>query len=148
QNGIGVAWPDSPVRYQCNWPATPDRIVIASEIGSELSRCRSLETSCRDDSDCNFVCNFFPDDSGCREFFTCIPQPLLQTDPQCGQDTCFCGITNSSIYSQPDPMQPGYNPNEEHAFLEASNTGGSQQAVYALRNDLNDDTTSKPYVLL
>ncbi|MEI6605469.1 MAG: hypothetical protein WCP35_09175 [Verrucomicrobiota bacterium] len=47
-----------------------------------------------------------------------------------------------SIYYQNDASQPGFNPNEEHALL----LGGR---AYALRDDLNDaTTTSKPFVLL
>ena len=46
-----------------------------------------------------------------------------------------------SVYSQPDLTLPGYNPNEEHAFMQ----GG---VLYALRSDLNKSTTSLPYVLL
>ncbi|MEX1116420.1 MAG: hypothetical protein WEB53_14310 [Akkermansiaceae bacterium] len=46
-----------------------------------------------------------------------------------------------SIYRQPDPALPGYNPNEEHGLL----IGGN---VYALRDDLNVPTSSEPFVLL
>lgn len=47
-----------------------------------------------------------------------------------------------SIYNQPDTAMPGYNPNEEHAFLQ----GG---VLYALRTDLNNAATSSAaYVLL
>jgi hypothetical protein len=31
-----LAWPSIPVRYACTWPAQPDRIVIASELGSDF----------------------------------------------------------------------------------------------------------------
>jgi len=50
-----------------------------------------------------------------------------------------------SIYNQPDPGLPGYNPNEEHALV-------IQDVAYALRNDLNTTSgsgyTSDPYVLV
>jgi hypothetical protein len=51
-----------------------------------------------------------------------------------------------TIYRQPDPTQPGYNPNEEHAIL----LGGQ---AYALRDDLNNTNpgpsyTSAPFVLI
>jgi len=49
--------------------------------------------------------------------------------------------TSGSIYRQPDPALPGYNPNEEHALLIDGN-------VFALRDDLNDATSSQPFVLL
>ncbi len=47
-----------------------------------------------------------------------------------------------SIYRQPDPAKPGYNPNEEHALM----SGG---VAWALRDDLNvPDVSSAPYVLV
>ena len=46
-----------------------------------------------------------------------------------------------SIYRQPDPALPGYNPNEEHGLLIAGN-------VFALRDDLKLATSSEPFVLL
>jgi hypothetical protein len=48
---------------------------------------------------------------------------------------------SGSIYRQPDPALPGYNPNEEHGLL----LGGN---VYALRDDLNRPASSQPFVLL
>ena len=44
-------------------------------------------------------------------------------------------------YIQPNSNNPGYNPNDEHAFLAPSDVG---DAFYALRNDL----TSEPFALL
>jgi hypothetical protein len=49
--------------------------------------------------------------------------------------------TSGSIYRQPDPALPGYNPNEEHGLLIDGN-------VFALRDDLNSATSSQPFVLL
>ncbi|HXJ56525.1 MAG TPA: LamG-like jellyroll fold domain-containing protein [Verrucomicrobiae bacterium] len=49
------------------------------------------------------------------------------------------------VYFQTNPNLPGYNPNEEHAFLAATSSG---QGVFALRNDLNRANTSSNYVLL
>lgn len=34
-NDIGVAWPQKAVEYDCRWPGSPRRIIIASEQGSE-----------------------------------------------------------------------------------------------------------------
>lgn len=49
--------------------------------------------------------------------------------------------TSGSIYRQPNPALPGYNPNEEHGLLIDGN-------VFALRDDLNLATSSQPFVLL
>ena len=45
------------------------------------------------------------------------------------------------VYRQNDPDRPGYNPNEEHAFIEDG-------TLWAVRSDLNSAATSKPYVLV
>ncbi|MBK8002248.1 MAG: hypothetical protein IPK15_27050 [Verrucomicrobia bacterium] len=49
------------------------------------------------------------------------------------------------IYVQSNTNLPGYNPNEEHAFFAPSKSG---EGLFALRNDLNSDATSRPFVLL
>ncbi|MEI6647477.1 MAG: LamG domain-containing protein, partial [bacterium] len=49
------------------------------------------------------------------------------------------------VYYQNDITLPGYNPNEEHAFVMASDAG---YVTYALRNDLNLTSSSEPYVLV
>lgn len=57
---------------------------------------------------------------------------------------------DARVYNQPDATQPGFNPNEEHAFLSAA-IGESGDALFALRNDLNRRVTpaaSEPYALL
>jgi probable HAF family extracellular repeat protein len=54
------------------------------------------------------------------------------------------------VYNQPDPDQPGYNPNEEHALLQPS-AEGAGEALFALRNDLNallSPPASQAYALL
>jgi len=62
------------------------------------------------------------------------------------------GFTDLTVYHQPDPNEPGFNPNDEHALLAASNLGNSAPALYALRTDLwdpqNPNETSEPYALL
>lgn len=61
------------------------------------------------------------------------------------------------IYNQPDRSRPGYNPNEEHALIAASQWNASAPvpppAAFALRNNLNvtNETsayTSDPFVLV
>ena len=49
------------------------------------------------------------------------------------------------IYYQNEQGTIGFNPNEEHAFLEAN---GSEYVVWALRNDFNQYGLSKPVVMV
>ena len=56
----------------------------------------------------------------------------------------FAADATPTVYRQPDMSKPGYNPNEEHAFI-ASGAGGYY--AWALRCDLNTAATSKPFVL-
>jgi hypothetical protein len=48
------------------------------------------------------------------------------------------------IYAQNDPAAIGYNPNEEHALMRS---GGGGYVPWAIRCDLNLDTSSRPAVL-
>ena len=50
-------------------------------------------------------------------------------------------LASPTIYSQNDRTRAGYNPNEEHALT----MGGK---VYALRDDLNQADSSRPFVLV
>ena len=50
-----------------------------------------------------------------------------------------------SVYRQPDGTLPGFNPNEEHAFVRA---GGGGYVAWALRCDLNGPASSEPVVLV
>ena len=49
------------------------------------------------------------------------------------------------VYYQNDNTLPGYNPNEEHAFVSGSEGG---YVTYALRCDLNIESSSESYVLV
>ncbi len=60
-------------------------------------------------------------------------------------DGVFESDTTPIVYRQPTKGQTGYNPNEEHAFV-ASGAGGYY--AWALRCDLNEESTSKPFVLV
>ena len=54
-----------------------------------------------------------------------------------------------AVYRQSDPGAPGYNPNEEHAFVGPSfASGAGTLAVFALRDDLNCADSSQPFVLV
>ena len=110
----GLTWPYKAVAYDPQWPASPPRIVVASQLGTE-----GLKNS------------------------TGTTQDLF-TGPQ---------YNAVGVYNQPDPAQPGFNPNEEHALVAPSFLEPSRKAVFALRNDLNQTTpnanyTSSPYVLV
>ena len=54
------------------------------------------------------------------------------------------GVT-PEIYYQNEQGTIGFNPNEEHAFIEAN---GDQYVAWALRNDLNQYGLSKPVVMV
>ncbi len=61
--------------------------------------------------------------------------------------------TNLSLYRQPDVNQPGFNPNEEHAFFAPSQTGSGVEAIFALRADFGSpvdevDADSDPWTLV
>ncbi|MBN2591389.1 MAG: hypothetical protein JXA96_16105 [Sedimentisphaerales bacterium] len=96
-----------------------------------------------------------------------ISWPTLSTNPKLekiviasekgsevyGQNAFNNNYLNVQIYNQPDPVLPGYNPNEEHALFKGSKTVSGGQTIYALRNDLNRTdpngfVTSAPYVLV
>ncbi|MDB6069390.1 MAG: hypothetical protein JWL81_561, partial [Verrucomicrobiales bacterium] len=76
-----------------------------------------------------------------------LPQIVLASN--LGTGSLDSAVANGSVYNQPDPAKPGYNPNEEHALM----LGGRG---YALRDDLNLTTgtttattfTSLPRVLI
>ena len=56
------------------------------------------------------------------------------------------GQVAPEIYWQNDPDAVGFNPNDEHAFLADSPTGG--KIVHALRCDLASESGSQPFVLV
>jgi len=91
-----IQWLSKVVRYNCDWPTTPELMLIDSQTGS-----------------------------GQILFVHATPE----------------------IYNENDPAKLGYNPNYEHAALFPF---GSGIAAFALRCDLNGDSTDKPlpYVLL
>ena len=55
------------------------------------------------------------------------------------------GDTTPKVYVQNDPGKTGYNPNEEHAIVQAGSGG---YVAWALRADLNTDNSSAPGVLV
>ncbi|MGH7788801.1 MAG: hypothetical protein ACRERC_18160 [Candidatus Binatia bacterium] len=175
QNERGIAWPDVATRYACAWPANPDKIVIASGLGSDQGRCGgdslNLGQSCRSDGDCTQpipICLPCPpgtvcgppqgaclgSNRPCSAGERCVPR----CDVQPALDPAV--FPRARVYDQPNREDaagvkvPGFNPNEEHAKLFPSRTGLSSPAVFALRNDLGDpkgsdvNELSEPYVLL
>ncbi len=77
----------------------------------------------------------------------CPAVNVSRVDPgsPCEGNGVFLADSRPIIYRQPDPSLPGYNPNEEHAFI-GSGSGG--YFAWALRCDLNTEETSKPGVLV
>ena len=75
---------------------------------------------------------------------------MLKMSP--GAPVLYSGIVKSDdgvaplVYTQNDASLTGFNPNDEHAFLVDSPTGG--KVVHALRCDLATDETSQPFVLV
>ena len=55
------------------------------------------------------------------------------------------GDKTPKVYAQNDPSKTGYNPNEEHAIVQ---TGAGGYVAWALRTDLNMDSSSAPGVLV
>ena len=53
--------------------------------------------------------------------------------------------TTPRVYAQNDPAEPGYNPNEEHAIVRSGSGGW---VAWALRTDLNMESSSEPGVLV
>ncbi len=111
KNTKTVAWPTLSARYDCQWPASPDKIIVASQLGTEVL--------------------------GQEPF-----DPLV--------------FEQLRIYVQGDVSEPGFNPNDEHAFEAPANAedGGNNSgfsAVFALRDDFTaaeKTQTSDPYVLV
>ncbi|KPA17217.1 conserved hypothetical protein, secreted [Candidatus Magnetomorum sp. HK-1] len=122
-----VSWPYQPTEYSISWPNDGNRIVIASRMGSDGKNEAGID-------------QLYPDiNNENKNYF----------DPARYQDIL--------IYNQPNPLIPGYNPNEEHAIATSSFRHSSAAprpyAAFALRNDLNitannSNYTSDPYVLV
>jgi probable HAF family extracellular repeat protein len=72
-------------------------------------------------------------------------QTLVIANPEGSGPLPDSQYPDKRIYNQPNRALPGFNPNEEHAFLAPTSAG---QGVFALRNDLNRADTSPNYVLL
>lgn len=126
-----ILWPHAARVYIPRWPQTADeglgRIVIASQHGSEGFGAGKVEQLVA-----SAITNFVPDGKGGTT--TSVVPATYTYDPS--------RIQNPSIYVQPNPVLPGYNPNEEHALMAPSlryaQVSPRPPAAYALRNnDLN-----------
>lgn len=150
-----ILWPYAARTYLPRWPTTEaeglGRIVIASQFGSE-----SLNAQQQDQLVAPAVTNVTSDGTG--GLLTTVVARATTYNPT--------RIQQPTVYTQNDPTQPGYNPNEEHGLMAPSlrfaQVSPRPPAVYALRNnDLNRysaasstevgqpaDYTSHPYVLV
>lgn len=61
------------------------------------------------------------------------------------QDLPLATYRSPALYVQNNSQAGGFNPNDEHAWVDYSATNAR---VYALRTDLRTNTTSEPYVLV
>lgn len=125
-----LLWPHAARTYLPRWPENADeglgRIVIASQLGSD-----GLLTGTNAQIVATAVTNGTP---VYTEATTYDPTRLQQVQ----------------IYSQSDPDQPGYNPNEEHALvapsLKHAAVSPRPPAIYALRDgDLNRHANAPPF---
>ena len=138
ENRDKILWPYQSVRYQPAWPVNADqglgRIVIASRYGNESVAADGTDQ-------------------------VVVPAETYGTNTYPAETTFNpARFEQVQIYNQPDPTQPGYNPNEEHALLAPSLRSAAisprPMAAYALREgDLNvtnqnANYTSDPYVLV
>jgi hypothetical protein len=117
-----LLWPHRARVYLPRWPVDASeglgRIVIASEFGSESQILDANQT---------------PVD---QEVGPAIGDAPLETTYNPSR------LQQPIVYVQPDPAQPGYNPNEEHGLMAPSlrfaDVSPRPPAAYALRNnDLN-----------
>ncbi len=136
-----LLWPYLVRRYTPSFPAATDnaveRIVIASQYGSE-SKAKSNNPNRTADGEQ-------------------VTAPAVGTDFDVATTFDPSRLQAVQIYQQPNPADPGYNPNEEHALVAPSlrfaDVSPRPPAIYALRNnDLNtvsgNGYTSKPFVLV
>ncbi|BCX47601.1 hypothetical protein HAHE_15090 [Haloferula helveola] len=133
----GLMWPWVSKIYEPVWPSAVNapQIVIASQFGSEGLGRTGLEQ---------------------------VTAPAIGEVPEA---TTYdpSRLQAVQVYQQPDPDQPGYNPNEEHALMAPSlrfaDVSPRPPAVYALRDgDINNSNpnvttgsgayTSDPFVLV
>ncbi len=142
-NRVVVVWYDDPTEndellwpyrarvYFPRWPQDASeglgRIVIASQFGSE-----SVATNGQDQVVVPAVTNVYTTAGG-GLVTNIIPAETTYNPSR---------LQQVQVYSQPDPLSAGYNPNEEHALLAPSlryaQVSPRPPAVYALRdNDLN-----------
>ncbi len=71
------------------------------------------------------------------------PDVLKADDSVGGSISTF---NDAVVYVQDDPSIPGFNPNDEHAFIAPAAESSSENAVFALRPE--GTSASQPYVLL
>lgn len=116
----GADWPHAAVHYNPKWPDEP--------------------TDPEDPHDANRI-PVAPEDMLTIEIHSGLGSGPLVADTYGDPDDII-------PYNQPDDGLPGFNPNEEHAFLAVSLDGtNNEPALFVLRNDLNNGL-SEPYALL
>lgn len=135
----GLLWPHAARLYTPSWPTNSaqglGRIIIASQYGSE-----SLDATGTDQVITPVSTNLILDTTGSVIGTNVIPAETTYNPTRFQQ---------VAVYSQPDALGTGYNPNEEHGLMAPSlryaTVSPRPPAVYALRNnDLNRYLSSVP----
>ncbi|MCG6118528.1 MAG: hypothetical protein MEQ07_10125 [Aquimonas sp.] len=94
-----------------------------------------------------------------QPFWPFDPERIIVASQQGGENLGQAPLNpqlfpSAQIYIQNDFNAPGYNPNDEHAFMAPSQTGSGFEAVFALRSDFgagiagDGAAASDPYVLV
>ena len=142
---IGLAIDNVCVRSRAVTAAeeSANRYVVPDPNDSSVSLCLTFPDGDLEPESGTSVRRFTEEVSGLR----CTVTDVLCMSPGAPRkdNGVFLADSTPIIYRQPDPTQPGYNPNEEHAFI-GSGSGG--YFAWALRCDLNTADTSKPGVLV
>ena len=148
--GVNYSWTIAPVKYEAPTTTTLEggtqtflaTIVARPGSASAASSLTTLDIGFGSNLDSPASDEFF----GIDDVAIQNPLPRIVLASRLGTRSLPQSVAAGTIYRQPDPGRPGYNPNEEHALKIGS-------VAYALRDDLNVTTagakfSSLPRVLI
>ena len=123
--------------------AAEERYVPPDANDSSITLCLTFQDGDLAPESGSDVRHFTEDVTGER----CSVSYALRSSPGAPQkgNGVFQADSTPIVYRQPDAAKPGYNPNEEHAFV-GSGSGG--YFAWAIRCDMNKADTSEPGVLV